>query len=109
MSCRENSTSSAVATEGLSSMTRIVGMGRLWSRLLDPFSRLREKVPARADEGAFRHAPSPQPLSRYAGEGLKLHAPGRHRSDEHTSELQSLMRISYAVLCLKKKTNTHKH
>src|SRR3546814_6719814 len=30
----------------------------------------------------------------------------RNRSEEHTSELQSLMRISYAVFCLKKK-NTH--
>src|SRR3546814_9626452 len=30
--------------------------------------------------------------------------PGRVRSEEHTSELQSLMRISYAVFCLKKKT-----
>src|SRR3546814_4795847 len=29
------------------------------------------------------------------------------RSEEHTSELQSLMRISYAVFCLKKKTLTH--
>src|SRR3546814_6713326 len=29
-----------------------------------------------------------------------------YRSEEHTSELQSLMRISYAVFCLKKKTNT---
>src|SRR3546814_3744974 len=28
-----------------------------------------------------------------------------HRSEEHTSELQSLMRISYAVFCLKKKIN----
>src|SRR3546814_2425101 len=28
------------------------------------------------------------------------------RSEEHTSELQSLMRISYAVFCLKKKTDT---
>src|SRR3546814_6990512 len=28
---------------------------------------------------------------------------GRYRSEEHTSELQSLMRISYAVFCLKKK------
>src|SRR3546814_4821767 len=28
---------------------------------------------------------------------------GEHRSEEHTSELQSLMRISYAVFCLKKK------
>src|SRR3546814_6279324 len=33
------------------------------------------------------------------------------RSEEHTSELQSLMRISYAVFCLKKThiQNTHKH
>src|SRR3546814_4504519 len=31
----------------------------------------------------------------------------RERSEEHTSELQSLMRISYAVFCLKKKTNEH--
>src|SRR3546814_9376426 len=30
------------------------------------------------------------------------------RSEEHTSELQSLMRISYAVFCLKKKKNTDK-
>src|SRR3546814_5142685 len=31
-----------------------------------------------------------------------------HRSEEHTSELQSLMRISYAVFCLQKKRN-HAH
>src|SRR3546814_1574340 len=31
------------------------------------------------------------------------------RSEEHTSELQSLMRISYAVFCLKKKTNNNTH
>src|SRR3546814_3389061 len=31
------------------------------------------------------------------------HVVPRHRSEEHTSELQSLMRISYAVFCLKKK------
>src|SRR3546814_10397009 len=48
---------------------------------------------------------------------IDIHA---HRSEEHTSELQSLMRISYAVFCLKKKnkttlyrtnthTQTHKH
>src|SRR3546814_7530302 len=36
---------------------------------------------------------------------VRMHA----RSEEHTSELQSLMRISYAVFCLKKKTtSTHK-
>src|SRR3546814_1916013 len=32
-----------------------------------------------------------------------------NRSEEHTSELQSLMRISYAVFCLKKKKNTQLH
>src|SRR3546814_6212735 len=31
------------------------------------------------------------------------------RSEEHTSELQSLMRISYAVCCLKKQTSTRTH
>src|SRR3546814_9520203 len=31
------------------------------------------------------------------------------RSEEHTSELQSLMRISYAVFCLKKKTENNTH
>src|SRR3546814_3979294 len=39
-------------------------------------------------------------------QGTRRHRP-RQRSEEHTSELQSLMRISYAVFCLKKK-NTHK-
>src|SRR3546814_1401518 len=33
----------------------------------------------------------------------------KSRSEEHTSELQSLMRISYAVFCLKQKKKTKKH
>src|SRR3546814_3943005 len=37
--------------------------------------------------------------------GEALEGPARSRSEEHTSELQSLMRISYAVFCLKKKKN----
>src|SRR3546814_10480110 len=40
-------------------------------------------------------------------EGSCVKAAVRARSEEHTSELQSLMRISYAVFCLKKK-NKHK-
>src|SRR3546814_20880947 len=43
---------------------------------------------------------------RLRGDVDRLDRPGR--SEEHTSELQSLMRISYAVFCLKKK-NTIKH
>src|SRR3546814_10164730 len=37
-------------------------------------------------------------------EGLGITIAHQMRSEEHTSELQSLMRISYAVFCLKKKT-----
>src|SRR3546814_2931608 len=44
------------------------------------------------------HVPS---LDLDVGGGRTLHVP---RSEEHTSELQSLMRISYAVFCLKKQT-----
>src|SRR3546814_10103488 len=49
-------------------------------------------------------------------EGIAMHADARarghfgtHRSEEHTSELQSLMRISYAVFCLKKKKKNHEN
>src|SRR3546814_6702954 len=43
----------------------------------------------------------------HVDQGVDLRHPAQHfpvaRSEEHTSELQSLMRISYAVFCLKKK------
>src|SRR3546814_4838816 len=42
--------------------------------------------------------------AQYAGIDVRLCVP---RSEEHTSELQSLMRISYAVFCLKKKTKIY--
>src|SRR3546814_2622603 len=37
--------------------------------------------------------------------GVRTDGSARHRSEEHTSELQSLMRHSYAVFCLKKKND----
>src|SRR3546814_10645150 len=40
---------------------------------------------------------------------LARESKGLLRSEEHTSELQSLMRISYAVFCLQKKNNHHKN
>src|SRR3546814_7960699 len=43
-----------------------------------------------------------QPMDKQAA----AEATPRIRSEEHTSELQSLMRISYAVFCLKKKTKS---
>src|SRR3546814_6012586 len=44
-------------------------------------------------------------LQWQASNDLEVYLDGLYRSEEHTSELQSLMRISYAVFCLKKKTN----
>src|SRR3546814_9038787 len=41
--------------------------------------------------------------ARASGRSFRGRAAGLNRSEEHTSELQSLMRISYAVFCLKKK------
>src|SRR3546814_7722232 len=38
---------------------------------------------------------------------ILIRSPGGRRSEEHTSELQSLMRISYAVFCLKKKNTNY--
>src|SRR3546814_7682192 len=49
-------------------------------------------------EGTLRLTNSPSPSGEGLGWGLET-----LRSEEHTSELQSLMRISYAVFCLKKK------
>src|SRR3546814_3618095 len=75
------------------------------SRRDDP--RSRRKRDAR-DGRQFRSCPGDRPgARRNRGAGPAADA-GAARSEEHTSELQSLMRISYAVFCLKKKTNTNK-
>src|SRR3546814_6182271 len=46
------------------------------------------------------------PVHLVAGPDVDVVEGRRERSEEHTSELQSLMRISYAVFCLKKKKQT---
>src|SRR3546814_1400884 len=65
----------------------------------------------RLSEGARgRSAPrDPRGAGRPLGHAAPEREPrGAPRSEEHTSELQSLMRISYAVFCLKKKTKQRK-
>src|SRR3546814_7191115 len=47
-----------------------------------------------------------KPLDDSFNANFYPHVPDHERSEEHTSELQSLMRISYAVFCLNKKTTT---
>src|SRR3546814_1025917 len=51
----------------------------------------------------------PSPRRRSADPGSDSAETRARRSEEHTSELQSLMRISYAVFCLKKKNNQLLH
>src|SRR3546814_2585334 len=55
-----------------------------------------------AASSAAPHGPEKKPANRPAMPAVPS------RSEEHTSELQSLMRISYAVFCLKKKKKTRK-
>src|SRR3546814_6738274 len=80
---------------------------------LFPYTTLfRSKQPIRPRQDHRRfHLPGRRgksPSTRLSRFGAKLQrSPGR--SEEHTSELQSLMRISYAVFCLTKKNKkTHK-
>src|SRR3546814_3644666 len=67
---------------------------------------LAEEYRALGFEREFRSAASR--ALRHATDEVKCHPDNADaRSEEHTSELQSLMRISYAVFCLKKKTKYH--
>src|SRR3546814_1551430 len=62
-----------------------------------------------SDDGAHRPAEAGAEMqhAHRRGQAERLHQlQDMVRSEEHTSELQSLMRISYAVFCLKKKNNT---
>src|SRR3546814_6213536 len=65
-------------------LSRIASLGAFFYLVMDMIIHL----------GVFRH--------------LREEIGARGRSEEHTSELQSLMRISYAVFCLKKKTHYRK-
>src|SRR3546814_3615215 len=61
--------------------------------------------PKAADEGSQEAGAGDGDERELEREHKALQQIAAVRSEEHTSELQSLMRISYAVFCLKKKTN----
>src|SRR3546814_7299639 len=86
---------------------RHVGECRVPGDLASNLTALRDVVLVVAELDARRHAVE---HGRSDGEVAVLgKAVGDTRSEEHTSELQSLMRISYAVFCLKKKKNINIH
>src|SRR3546814_2721777 len=67
----------------------------------------RRQIAKRAkDERPQPFRPRPPHRGNRRGGGRHRHGPTQ-RSEEHTSELQSLMRISYAVFCLKKKNSNY--
>src|SRR3546814_5533145 len=71
-------------------------------------SRLsRMAIPSIATPASFRTASCG--ASAAQGTHQLANILSRRRSEEHTSELQSLMRISYAVFCLKKKQQSRQH
>src|SRR3546814_6794982 len=88
------------AVAGLSSRTNRLGSAAaMWMRALltaSIASIVRDRSASRAARSV---SPSIARLAPIGSEAIRL------RSEEHTSELQSLMRNSYAVFCLKKKKN----
>src|SRR3546814_9982307 len=100
------------------SSSALRGAGEAALSLGDPqtaltfFARAEEVTPrdgrVKAGMGsAFVLLEQPAAALRFFGEAASLGIPTR--SEEHTSELQSLMRISYAVFCLKKKNKMTEH
>src|SRR3546814_2876644 len=73
----------------------ISGSGNVATHAAEKIVQLGGKVLTLSDSGGFTH--DPDGITQEKIDWVKA------RSEEHTSELQSLMRISYAVFCLKKK------
>src|SRR3546814_3847070 len=81
----------------------------LWRRIHDPIATLKQPSQTRRDRSST--AVMPYCGARVLSQEVLICIGPRSavpflRSEEHTSELQSLMRISYAVFCLKKKKDT---
>src|SRR3546814_10483531 len=91
-------------------------VGELIAAILDMDRRIGMRQVVTVDVGDARHAGAPHvrgslPLHRSTAQKkssltANIFSTFLTRSEEHTSELQSLMRISYAVFCLKKKNQT---
>src|SRR3546814_1614653 len=105
----------AVAIEGLGwSPDKIAAQSKTPTherivKWMEEMRKLSGRIPRRyaaIEEAVDRMQEANPHLSPEQAHHLTVHGVNRNedRSEEHTSELQSLMRISYAVFCLKKKT-----
>src|SRR3546814_4045812 len=89
-------------------MPEALGSGRSFSRMA--FMRGRKIHCSHCSKSSVSTANGSTLANASADGETLLHQPWtRSRSEEHTSELQSLMRISYAVFCLKKKKQQKQH
>src|SRR3546814_3723543 len=83
---------------------RLVRISRMGGEFLEK-SGMAEEIRLRAK---LMDGGTPQEMRRARAEWDAFQREKAERSEEHTSELQSLMRISYAVFCLKKKKKKNK-
>src|SRR3546814_5528241 len=86
--------------DGPAHVLRVSARWQPWAAVAFPIGCCQSPVAARRAERQGRNGASPARIQS----GRRIQA----RSEEHTSELQSLMRISYAVFCLKKKKKQNK-
>src|SRR3546814_3294712 len=94
----DRSAESAGRLENLNELTRAMEEYETLGAFLEHVSLVMDNDALASDEKVTI-------MTIHAAKGLEFE---RVRSEEHTSELQSLMRISYAVFCLQKKKQTQK-
>src|SRR3546814_3024993 len=88
--------------QGIQELERFEGLGPLPVPIAGSGKAAREIDPVDQRAGEHRALDRPQPAPDDVADLVRLARRRGIRSEEHTSELQSLMRISYAVFCLKK-------
>src|SRR3546814_8992836 len=89
---------------GSTPKTKFRGDPGVFGRLVEDHGKHRALL-AMIEETAGKSPERQRPFEELVKE-LKAHAAAEERSEEHTSELQSLMRISYAVFCLKRQNTS---
>src|SRR3546814_3659120 len=77
------------------------------AKIAAQYDAVLEGRPGWSNRTSYVISPAGEIVHAYSESNPNRHVAETLRSEEHTSELQSLMRISYAVFCLKKKKNTH--